>query len=206
MYSIKNIIFDLGGVLLDIDYKKTTNAFIELGVTDFDSMFSQFQSDALFTRLETGTISEADFFDCLRKTIPHSVTDAQLETAWNALIMQFRIESLACLEQLASRFNIYLLSNTNSIHLRYFRQSFTQETGKANLDNYFRTAWYSHLVGLRKPEKEIYEFALADAGILASETLFIDDSINNIEAAAAIGIKTKHLLPGEKIENLDWNY
>ena len=204
MSSIKNIIFDLGGVLLDIDYKKTTNAFIELGVTDFDSMFSQFQSDALFTRLETGTISEADFFDCLRKTIPHSVTDAQLETAWNALIMQFRIESLACLEQLASRFNIYLLSNTNSIHLRYFRQSFTLETGRPNLDSYFRIAWYSHLVGLRKPEKEIYEFALADAGILASETLFIDDSINNIDAAAAIGISTKLLLRGEKIENLDW--
>ena len=204
MSSIKNIIFDLGGVLLDIDYKKTTNAFIELGVTDFDSMFSQFQSDALFTRLETGTISEADFFERLRKTIPNPVTDAQLEAAWNALIMQFRIESLACLEQLASRFNIYLLSNTNSIHLRYFRQSFTQETGRPNLDSYFQTAWYSHLVGLRKPEKEIYEFALADAGILASETLFIDDSINNIEAAAAIGIKTKLLLPNERIENLEW--
>ena len=204
MSSIKNIIFDLGGVLLDIDYKKTTNAFIELGVTDFDSMFSQFQSDALFTRLETGTISEADFFERLRKTIPNPVTDAQLEAAWNALIMQFRIESLACLEQLASRFNIYLLSNTNSIHLRYFRQSFTLETGRPNLDSYFRIAWYSHLVGLRKPEKEIYEFALADAGILASETLFIDDSINNIEAAAAIGISTKLLLRGEKIENLDW--
>ena len=167
-------------------------------------MFNQFHSDELFTRLETGSISEADFFARIRETIPNPVSDAQIETAWNAMLLQFRIESLNCLEELAANFNIFLLSNTNSIHFRAFRHQFTRETGRPSLDNYFQKTWYSHLVRLRKPEQEIYEFVLGNAGISAAETLFIDDSINNIEAAAAMGISTKLLSPGEKIENLDW--
>ncbi len=205
MNPIKNIIFDLGGVLLDIDYQKTTRAFIELGVKDFDSMFNQFHSDELFTRLETGSISEPDFFEQIRKTIPHPVSNEQIESAWNAMILKFRTSSLACLEELGSRYNIFLLSNTNSIHFRAFREQFTRETGKPDLDRYFRKAWYSHLVRLRKPERAIYEFVLGDAGISATETLFIDDSVNNINAAELLGIRTHLLSADERVEKLDWN-
>ncbi|MBL0055162.1 MAG: HAD family phosphatase [Chitinophagaceae bacterium] len=202
MTPVKNIIFDLGGVLLDIDYQKTTRAFIDLGVIDFDAMFNQFHSDELFARLETGKIPESEFFERVSRTIPGTVDAGQIETAWNAMLLDFRVDSLAFLKKAAARYQLYLLSNTNSIHLRRFQQIFTRDTGEPALDAYFRKAWYSHRIGLRKPEEEVYRFALQDAGIRAEETLFIDDSINNIEAAAGLGIQTRLLLNGEKVEEL----
>lgn len=202
MPGIKNIIFDLGGVLINLDYNKTTTAFTELGVENFNKLFSQFHSNELFTKLETGKIPEKEFYTAIRNSIPMPVTDEQIAHAWNAMLLDFRTESLVYLEELSSRYKLFLLSNTNSIHFRCFQQIFTKDTGKPLLDVYFNKAWYSHLVGLRKPGKEIYEFVLQDAGIIAGETFFIDDSINNIEAAHEMGIRTHLLLAEERIENI----
>jgi putative hydrolase of the HAD superfamily len=199
---IKNIIFDLGGVLLDIDYNKTILAFTELGVDNFELMFSQLHADALFEKLETGKISENDFYKEIKKIIPAEVSDQTIEIAWNAMLLDFRKESLVFMESLVPRYRIFLLSNTNAIHLRSFKKIFTRDTGKPLLDSYFNKTWYSHQVGLRKPYKEIYEFALKNANLLANETLFIDDISANIEGAATVGINTHQLLPHERIENL----
>jgi len=132
------------------------------------------------------------------------VSNKQLDAAWNAMILNFRTESLTALDELSKKYSLFLLSNTNSIHLKYFQQVFTRDTGKDMLDAYFNKAWYSHLVGLRKPGKEIYEFVLQDGNIVAEETLFIDDTIDNIKAAEEFGIKTHHLLSQEKIEDLQF--
>lgn len=203
MAQTKNIIFDLGGVLLDLDFQRTIDAFEKLGLQNFENMFSQFKADELFAKLETGRLTEAEFYAAVKNRTAKEITEAAIDDAWNALILDFRVESLSLLEKLAADYKLYLLSNTNSIHLKYFKKLFTHQTGKPLLDAYFNKAWYSNEVGLRKPGAEIFEFALKAENLLATETLFIDDTLINIETAQQLGFKTHHLLPTERIELLD---
>ena len=202
MAATKNIIFDLGGVLLNLNYQKTIDAFKNLGIKNFEEMFSQFKADELFEKLETGHITEDDFYTTVKNRTNVIISNTDIKDAWNAMLLDFRAESLAFLESLSPQYKIYLLSNTNSIHLKCFRKIFTKQTGEPSLDKYFIKSWYSNEVGLRKPHKEIYEFVLQDENLAAEETLFIDDTLINIEGAKALGIKTHHLLPTEKIENI----
>ena len=203
MSAIKNILFDLGGVLLDIDYNKTTEAFKAIGYANFDDLFSQYRASPVFEALETGKIQEKEFLKDIAALSTRPVTEQAIINAWNAMMLEYRTETLPILETLSSKYNLYLLSNTNSIHLRFFREIFTRDTGKATLDVYFRKAWYSHEIGLRKPYTETYAFVLQQGNMVPEETLFIDDSINNIEAANKLGIKTHLMLPEERIEQLD---
>lgn len=202
MKAIKNIIFDLGGVLLDIDTGKTNEAFEKLGIADFKNNYSLQKADTLFDELEKGKVSEMEFYTGIRKISGLPIADVDIRDAWNALILDFRTESLQYLEELKHRYDLYLLSNTNSIHYTAFHQHFRSQTGRENFDDHFTKAYYSHHIGLRKPEKEIYLFTLQDAGIVAAETLFIDDLLKNIDTAAMLGINTHHLQAGERIENI----
>jgi glucose-1-phosphatase len=205
MPETKNIIFDLGGVLLDIDFQKSIDAFKNLGIENFEEMFSQFKADELFEKLERGELNEEDFYAAIKKRTKLPVTNDEIDNAWNALILHFRTKSLEYLEYLSHTCKLYLLSNTNSIHLKYFKQLFTKETGKPILDVYFTKAWYSNEIGLRKPGTKIFEFILKEENLKAAETLFIDDTLSNIETAQKLGFKTHHLLPTERIELLNIN-
>ena len=191
MTETKNIIFDLGGVLLDIDFQKTIDAFKKLGIENFEDMFSQINADELFEKLETGNITEPDFYSAIKSRTKTNISNAEIDGAWNALILKFRTESLQYLETLSKSYKLFLLSNTNSIHLQYFKQLFIEQTGKPLLDAYFIKAWYSNEVGLRKPGSEIFEFVLQEEKLIAGETLFIDDTLINIETAKKLGFKTQ---------------
>ena len=191
--------------MLDIDYQKCIGAFKNLGITNFDDMFSQFKADALFEKLETGELCDADFYSAIKKRTKSAISNTEIDNAWNALILHFRIESINVLEKLSHKYKLYLLSNTNNIHLKCFKKLFTQETGKASLDSCFIKAWYSNELGLRKPGAKIFEFVLQAENLNAAETLFIDDTFSNIETAQKLGFKTHHLLPTQKIELLDFN-
>ena len=203
MQAIKNIIFDLGGVLLNIDYNKTAYAFKVLGASDFDSFYSQAGANQLFEQLETGDISNDHFYDAMQTHCHPGTTHQQIQTAWNAILLDFRPQSLQFLTAIKDRFNIYLLSNTNAIHHKAFHQAFTNEIGLANFDDYFVKSYYSHQIRLRKPYVATYHNVLEDAGITASETLFIDDSVVNIDGANKVGLLTHLLLPNEQIELLE---
>lgn len=203
MAAIKNVIFDLGGVLLDIDYHKTAKAFANLGVKDFGEFYSQANANDLFEALETGAISEDAFYQSLQVHCQPQTSRQQMQAAWNAILLNFRTESLAALVELKTRYKVYLLSNTNSIHLTAFNQILLEQTGEASLDGYFIKSYYSHLIQLRKPHTATYEWVLRDANIAAAETLFIDDSINNIKGAMELGIHTHLLLPEEAIQHLN---
>ncbi len=205
MAATKNIIFDLGGVLLDINYQKTIDAFKNLGIENFEEMFSQFKADELFEKLETGLIADTDFYTAIKERTETQLSNEEIDIAWNALFLNFRTKSLKVLEKLSATYKLYLLSNTNSIHLKYFKKLFTKETGKALLDAYFIKAWYSNEVGLRKPGSQIFEFVLQEENLEAEETLFIDDTLINIETAKRMRFKTHHLLPNERIELLEFN-
>lgn len=202
MRSVKNIIFDLGGVLLNVDYNKTADAFKALGAHRFDEFYSQATANHLFESLETGDISEAAFYEAIYQYCNPATNTEQIKNAWNAILLDFRKESLDTLDRLKDKYNLYLLSNTNSIHHTKFNEILKAETGHQSLDDFFVKSYYSHLIHKRKPYVATYEWVLQDDNMLAAETLFIDDSINNIKGAIEAGINTHHLLPGEKINDL----
>lgn len=187
---------------MNIDYNKSFDAFKALGVKNIEEMYGQHHANELFKKLETGKIGEEEFYQTIKKYIPGTVSNEQIEHAWNAMVLDFRIDSLAELERLASPYKLFLLSNTNSIHLKNVGKIFAREVAKPSLDVYFSKSWYSNLVGLRKPDKEIYQFVLEDANLDPAETFFIDDTKENIATAVEMGIRSHLLLPGEKIEDL----
>ena len=207
MSKIKNILFDLGGVLIDIDYNKTAQAFIDLGIKNFNELYTQFTATDLFENFETGKATAADFYTTLQQYTHPPLTNMQIDAAWNAMLMDIRKESLEFLHEVKEQYNIYLLSNTNTIHLSAFNNILKAQTGLDSMNDFFIKSYYSHRIHLRKPYPATYQFVLQDAGLTASETLFIDDSKHNIEGAKETGIKTHLLLPDERIENLHYqNY
>lgn len=201
MKTIKAIIFDLGGVLLDIDFRLTEKAFTDLGVKDFAAFFNQFHSNALFKKLETG-IDDHLFYDAFRSETGLALTNEKIREAWNALLLDFRVESLAVLPQLRQHYQLYLLSNTNEIHLQEFQRRYALLQREQAFDALFDAAYYSHRIGHRKPNASAFEYVMNAHQLNPAETIFIDDSVNNIEAAQQLGLQTIHLLPGMKVEEL----
>lgn len=202
MKKIENIIFDLGGVLLDIDYNRTRTAFERLGIADFDVMYSMADADPLFEKLETGKISEENFYKEFNHRTGNNFSPSEIKNAWNAMLLSFRENSLQYLSSLRPRYKIYLLSNTNFIHIDSINQIFNHKKREKPFDAYFDKAFYSCGVGLRKPNINCYEWVLNDLKIDGGKTLFIDDSEQNIGGAKNAGLHTILLKPGEKIENL----
>jgi HAD superfamily hydrolase (TIGR01509 family) len=194
MQPVKNIIFDLGGVFLNINYQLTRQAFVELGVGHFDAMFTQHHSNDLFELLETGKLSDQQFYDAFRKESATGLSNDQIKTAWNALLLDFPEERISWLEQIKDRYNIYLYSNTNQIHYDQFMADFSKAYPGKDFNNYFLTAYYSQTLGLRKPYVESFQQILVKEALNPEETLFIDDTIKNIEGAQKAGMQTIHLI------------
>ncbi len=199
---IKNIIFDLGGVLLNINYALTEQAFVRLEFDHFSEMYSQFTADALFERLETGHVGEAEFYKRMLERAPANVSEKDITQAWNAMLLDFRIDAIEYVKELRKTHRLFLLSNTNAIHFAAFQKIYIETFGQFDFDSLFEKAWYSHIIGYRKPHPEVYEFVLGDAGITAGETLFIDDSYPNIEASKKLGIQSHLLVGGERIQQV----
>lgn len=202
MQKTENIIFDLGGVILDIDYNLTRMAFEKLGVIHFDEMYSLANADKLFQKLETGQIDENHFYKELNRSIGLHLSAEEIRTAWNAMLLSFRESSLQFLENIRSKYNIYLLSNTNLIHHACFIEIFHQKKRTKTFEEYFKEAFYSWKIGLRKPDAGCYDWVLQKTGLEGRKTLFIDDSIPNIEGAKKAGLQTILLTSGNRIEDL----
>lgn len=193
MQTIKNIIFDLGGVILNIDFKQTELAFAKLGVGNFNQYYTLQSVSPLFEKLELGLITSEVFYDEFRNVVKISLTNEQIRDAWNALLINFPLEWINRLEAIGKKYKTYLLSNTNKIHYDAFIKMFDEQIGKGDFNKYFIKAYYSHEINLRKPSKECFEFVLKKENLNAEETLFIDDSETNVEAAKKVGINTIHL-------------
>lgn len=200
--GIRNVIFDLGGVILNIDYHRTIAAFTALGIADFDAMYSQAAQSNLFDLLETGNCTPQEFRDGLKPFLPAGTTDAQIDNAWNALLEDLPAERLTLLAACKQRYQTFLLSNTNSIHYDQYIQDLEAAHGLADMNGLFHKVYLSHEVHLRKPDVVIFEHVLNDQQLKASETLFIDDSIQHIDAARKAGIYAYHLTGGETILDL----
>ena len=202
MAALKNIILDLGGVILDIDYKRTEQAFIDLGFANFSDMYSQYNADAIFSRLETGHITNDAFYEYIISKAPKPITREQVRDAWNAMLLDFRVDTLEFIKELRKHYKVYLLSNTNAIHLEAFGQILKDQINELSLDPYFDTTWYSHKIGFRKPNADVFEFVLKEEDLNPGETLFVDDSSNNIDSAQKLGLRTHLLLAPERLEQV----
>ena len=199
----KNIIFDLGGVFMNLNFKLTEQAFIDLGITEFAQMFNQHHSNDLFEELETGKISAAAFYQKFREVTNTQLSDEQIKTAWNALLLDFPPERLQWLEKMRTQYKLYLFSNTNTIHYDAFMEILEKENGCTNFDSYFIKAYYSHNLGLRKPYVTSFQKILEEQNLLAEETLFIDDTAKNIEGAKKAGMQTVHLVAPQTVLDLE---
>jgi len=199
--GVKNIIFDLGGVILNIDYNRTANAFKNIGVTNFDKVCSQAKQNKVFDDLETGKLSPPEFRDYLKKE-QGLLSDADIDNAWNAMLLDLPKKRVELLEKLKINYRIFLLSNTNKIHIKAFQQIVSTSYKGSLFDTIFEQHYYSSEIGMRKPNADCFEFVLNSNNLEASETLFIDDSIQHIEGAKKIGLKTYYLKAGEDITTL----
>lgn len=189
----KNIIFDFGGVILNLNYQLTIDAFRELGIIRFDQSYSQLNQTDLFDRFERGETSSAVFRNGLRKAFNLSVADEKLDTAWNAMLLDLPTDRLMLLKQLHSEKQISLLSNTNEIHVKSFESTLKKTHGLNDLTSFFNRVYYSCRIGMRKPESRIFELVTKEQNYIPSETLFIDDSPQHIEGAKRMGLNTYHL-------------
>ncbi|MCY7410595.1 MAG: HAD family phosphatase [Chitinophagales bacterium] len=188
---IRNIIFDYGGVIIDIDYEKTITEFVKLGVTNFDSHFSQLRQSQLFDLLDKGMIREKEFRDGLREQTGLQLTDEQIDSAWNAMIIGIGEDKMHFLSELyAANYKCYLLSNTNFIHIKHITKYLLKTHGRFNIDSFFNKVYYSCVIQMRKPEIEIFKKVMNDNDLKPEETLFIDDSAQHVETAKSLGIQT----------------
>lgn len=199
---IKNIIFDLGGVLLDISFPKTREAFIQSGVLNFDEYFQQSYAHPLFANLEKGLITPEAFYEEFRRDTGIPLTDEMIRNSWNALLGDFRKSSIDYLDVLRKNYRLFLFSNTNIIHYEAFIESFNLQYGQFSFNDFFEKAYYSHTMNYRKPDKDSFLVITNENKLTPSETLFVDDTYINIQGAASAGLQTLWLKEGKWIEEV----
>lgn len=199
--EIKNIVFDLGGVLIDLDFPCALKAFEQAGLTDIARDVQAFSREGIFMDIELGNISSDEFMKaiCERSERPMSIEEAQ--KYWNLILMDIPQEKLVLVRELRKKYPVYLLSNTNQPHWEYVCKQILCKNGY-QLDDYFVKAFLSYEMHLAKPDKAIFEQMLQEAGLKAEETLFIDDSEVNCKAAEALGIQTIHYQIGQDLNSV----
>lgn len=202
MSRFRHIIFDLGGVIINLDIPATIHAFKALGASDFESIYTQLAQHDLFDGFDKGTISEQDFYRAFCDLTKLHIDFKTFETAWNAMLLDFPTHRLQLLQQLKPNYATFLLSNTNETHVRAFESILQKEHGVSNLENYFQKVYYSCRMGMRKPDTEIFNHLLETQQLNPNETLFIDDSPQHIEGAKRCGIHAFQLLPGKELHEL----
>ena len=189
---IKNIIFDLGGVLYDIDFSRSVRALSSHGVSLTEQDWSHGNTGDLLDRFEKGLISTKVFLNSIRQQAHRHVTLVQVHEACCALLVGFRTERIELLQSLKQRYNLFLLSNTNEMHIKQVNEELSRDFSVGNLQQLFTHAYYSYDLQMRKPDVAIFYHVLEEQGLLAGETLFIDDSSLNTQAAASCGLQVLH--------------
>jgi len=197
MQNIKNIIFDYGNVIFDIDFRIAQASFLKLGITDVETFFAHKAHNSLFDDFETGAISPAEFRAGIRAAANQpQLTDQQIDDAWNSLLIGTIQQNHDLLLAVKAKYRTFLLSNNNEIHYDWII-NYLQTTFKMNnYDDYFEKAYFSQHMKLRKPNTNIFEQVLKENNLNPAETLFIDDSPQHIEGARKVGLNT--LLMTEK--------
>lgn len=192
---IKNILFDFGGVIINLDLPASIEAFEKLKGPNASISFEEWSQYGVEPAFERGELSPHDFCDQMRMLLDNPVSNEQIHEAWNAMILDIPEYRIRAIEKLKEKYRVFLLSNTSEIHYQLYTNTFRKQFGYNEWDKLFEKAWFSHHVGLRKPDAAIFRLLLKEKDLKAEETLFIDDSKANTDAAKALGFEVLHLTP-----------
>jgi len=190
--GIENIILDLGGVIINLNHELTWQAFQRYFPNNFHEVFEKVKHEEVLERYETGHLSSDEFlgFFCLDN---NKINKQEIIMAWNSMLLDIPKERILLIKELSKSYNIFLLSNTNEIHYNFIENYYRNQNENTPFSSLFSKVYLSYQLGHRKPNKEIFEQVIKDAKINPSLTLFIDDSLEHIQAAKALGIKAIHL-------------
>lgn len=190
--NISYIIFDLGGVIIDLDMDASYRAFAEISSKPFDQVKTLAAEADFFKKYEKGEIDDPTFRAHLREELEFTGAEELLDEAWNAMLGPITKERFNKLEVLANDFDLFVMSNTNEIHARRFLNIAKYTSPNKGFHDYFKGVYFSQEVGARKPEPQAWQVILNDHQLDASKGLFIDDNASNIEAAEKLGLKVYH--------------
>jgi len=201
---IRNIVFDLGGVILDIDVQATLKQFYELGFPADLLQYPMNMNTDLFFKYETGVYDTEKFRNEIRKKTGIDFTNDAFDRAWNAMIVRIPEERTRLIGMLAKRYNLYMLSNTSPLHALVFEKMYEDASG-ISMQEAFKKLYYSFEIGWHKPDREAWEFVINDADIIPLESLFLDDNIHNIKAAQELGFQAIHIHERTHLMNLGFD-
>lgn len=201
MADIKNIVFDFGGVIIDIDFIRSIRAFIDLGIEHFEDLYGKSAQSDLFDDLDCGRIDADTFRNEILKMLPPGTTHQQVDEAWNAILIDLPAERIRLLEEVRKHYNTFLLSNTNIIHYPVYTGWLRATSGYKSLDALFDKVFLSFELGMRKPDPAFFEFVIRTCNLIPEETLFIDDSYQNLPPAELCGLKTLLIADGKDVLN-----
>jgi FMN phosphatase YigB (HAD superfamily) len=204
--TLRNLIFDLGGVLISLDVERTLEGFRSLGITFPEGEEEKKKFFHLLHDFEIGTISSSFFRDEMRKYSKQGFTDEAFDEAWKRMLVDYSPESISFIRHSKGRFRIFLLSNTNEIHVPWFTGKLEEKFGIPSMEALFDGVYYSHLVHMRKPEERIFRHIMNSHHLLPGETLFIDDREDNVRAAKELGLHAYLYTFGEKMEEVINNF
>ena len=200
---IRNIVFDLGNVVINIDPDLTLQKFRDVGVTNFDEMYSMMRQTDVFDRLDTGKITLPEFRQAIRDFAKVNLADDRIDEAWCAMLLNFPEENAELLRKLRIEgYKLYLLSNTNKMHIDYYTEYLKQQFGQDLLTELFDRVFYSHEIGYRKPNREAFEYVLKTEKLKPAETLYIDDLEHNVIGARQTGMQAYHHPKGDRLVDL----
>jgi glucose-1-phosphatase len=197
--GVNTIIFDLGGVIIDLAPVETAKAFAAKSGISVEDVYRAYAHHPEFIVYEKGGMDDQSFRNFIRKTFSSTATDQAIDHGWNAMLLGFPSAKQTLLENLKKKFKTIVLSNTNSIHIQFIEEKMLQGQ---RLDSFFHHAYYSHQVNMRKPETEIYSHVLTTCGIQANQTVFLDDNLDNLKAAEQLGIHTIHISHPDQVNDL----
>ena len=197
---IKNIILDLGGVLYDIRYENIADVFRTYGLQDFEKYYLQAEQAPEIDLFEEGKITSRQFRNYIRMLSSNKLTDKQIDNAWNAILIDFPEVRLTLLKKLKNRYRLFLFSNTNEINCIEFVRFVIEKFGENIFETCFEKAYYSHILGIKKPKPEAFQKICEEQKLLPAETLFIDDTERHILGAQKAGLQT-YWLHNEDLEN-----
>ena len=200
--KVRNVIFDFGGVLFEIDYHAPVREFKKIGFENFDEIYAQAAQTELFDKAETGKISNEDFYKEIHSYCPNT-TRQEVVDAWNSILLHLMPEKVKVVENTqAAGMRVFLLSNTNAIHVAEFERMIEETFGLSKFKSYFEKVYYSNEIGIKKPYPETFLEVCKWNDLDPAETLFIDDSLQHVEGAKKAGLQVAHLKPDYTLEQI----
>ena len=199
--GIQNIIFDLGDVIINIHPNNAIQGFRNLFSHSFAELEQDLEKEKILTKYETGEITTNDFISFFQ-TRNKQLREEEIITVWNSMLLDIPEERVQLIKKLSKQYRVFLLSNTNEIHLNFINNYVTNQFQLAAIDNLFEQAYYSHEMGLRKPNTPIFKTIIEEHQLIPEKTLFIDDTEEHIIGAKKLNLKTFHLVKPTTINDI----